>query len=433
MIYDLYLTWRNIRSKPVQTMIPMLIVALAIGLSTAVLALGNGVRQGVVQSADPFGVVVVGPDGSPQQLVLNTILLQDDPLGVIPYQVYEDLSEEDFVRYAVPLAKGDNIGGQPIIGTNENFFRLSINDAAGSAFQIAEGRSFEQPFEVVLGSIAAERLGLPIGGRFEASHGVRATINEDVHEGFVYEVVGILGASGTPYDTAVFTPVESVWQSHGVPMEGMNTESSDGTVNAGSAQPPSAGDLYGLDIDLGSDSLTSIMVVPTTPGAEVWQIWQQFYNAADAQAAIPGQELGGLFDLLSQAEDVLSSIGYLVLVIAALTLFLSIYSVTVNRRREIAIMRSVGSSRTNIFRMVLFEALIITLLGALLGRFIGYGAAAVIAAGITQESAIPIPIVFLADLEPLLWGLTVMVGIVAGMVPAAMAYSVDVIENLFAS
>ncbi|MEL6270202.1 MAG: hypothetical protein AAFR22_10355, partial [Chloroflexota bacterium] len=59
--------------------------------------------------------------------------------------------------------------------------------------------------------------------------------------------------------------------------------------------------------------------------------------------------------------------------------------------------------------------------------------AAIFASVFTVQSAIPIPIRFLGDLEPTLWVLTLLVGIVAGIIPAIRAYSVDVVEHLFAS
>lgn len=427
MSYDLYLTWRNLRTKPIQTFIPLLIVALAIALSTSVLALGNGVRQGIVDASDPFGVLVVGPKGSAQQLVLNSILLQGVPVGTIPYDVYERLDEDERVRFAVPMAKGDNVGGAPIIGTNENFYELRRDTKAPPAFDVVEGRRFEEPFEAVLGARAAEQLGLGLGDQFQAAHGTGPALASDMHEQ-VYTVVGILGTSNSPYDAAVFTPVESIWRAHG----GGTDEHDDPAAEEEPPAPPSAANTLAVNQSANPDSLTSILVAPVG-FVETGQIWTEFYSGTEAQAVYPGRELGQIFDLLTQAEQVLTIIGYLVLVIAAMTLFLSIYSVTMNRLQEIAIMRSVGGSRLSIFRMVVFETLLITVLGAVLGRIIGYATAGIIAAVFTQQSAIPIPITFLGDLEPLLWVLTLIVGVVAGLVPAAAAYRVDVVEHLFAS
>jgi putative ABC transport system permease protein len=263
----------------------------------------------------------------------------------------------------------------------------------------------------MLGSRAANDLGLTIGDTFRAAHGLGSTLTGDLHEN-VYTVVGILQSSGTPYDNAVYTTINTVWQVH-------ETEEAD------ALSPFVIGEAGAID------RLTSVLVQPVG-FVEQNQLWQEYYTRTDAQAVFPGQELGALFDLLRQGEQILTIVGYLVFGIAALTVFLSIYGTTVSREREIAIMRSLGGKRSNVFRMVIFETLILTVVGSLLGRVLGYGLAWVIATVFSQRSAIPIPITYLTTLEPLLWLLPLGVGVLAGLLPAAMAYRVDVVEKLTA-
>ncbi|NDJ59832.1 MAG: FtsX-like permease family protein, partial [Chloroflexi bacterium] len=144
-------------------------------------------------------------------------------------------------------------------------------------------------------------------------------------------------------------------------------------------------------------------------------------------------ELGGLLGLLNQGQQVLNIVGYLVLAIAALTLFLSMYSAVLARQQAIAIMRGLGSSRLSVFRVILFETLLVSLIGALLGRILGYGLALIIANVFSAQSAIPVPIRFLPEVEIVLWVVSIGVGALAGIIPAWMAYRVDVVEKLFPS
>ncbi|MDX2161037.1 MAG: ABC transporter permease [bacterium] len=418
MIYDLRLAWQSVRARPVQSLIPMCVVGLAVALSIAVLALGDGVRRGISQAADPFGVLVIGPKGDGQQLVLNTILLQGLPLGTIPASVYDSLAADARVRLAVPLAKADQIGGAPVIGTNRAFLELRTSVNAPPAFQVTQGAWFESDFELVLGSRAAESLGLNIGDAVRTAHGLGAVLDSDLHDD-VYRVVGILAPSGTPYDAAVYTTVESIWHVH-------EAEAADSAPDSANALREQLAALEAPDM---TDRLTAVLVQPIG-FTEQNLIWQEFYTGTLAQAAFPGQELGGLFDLLRQGERILTTVGYLVLAIAGLTVFLALYGATLSREKEIAIMRSLGGGRLNVFRMIVFEALALTLFGALIGRIIGYGTALVIAAVYADQSAIPIPIRYLADLEPLLWLLPIGVGVIAGLLPAALAYRVDVVEKL---
>ena len=700
MLYDLTIAWRNIRSRPVQTIVPALVIGLAIALALTVALLSDGTKEGIIKASDPFGVLVVGAKGSSQQLVVSTVLLQDNPVGNISYSIYEDLAADERVQLAVPLAFGDNAQGKRVIGTNYDFFELRSTRTSPPAFQLAEGRLFTEileehadaesanaedehenhvhsyedsvAFEAILGSEVAESLGLNIGDTFHASHVEEHADEEsasakDEHEHEQeYTVVAILEPSGTVYDRAIFTQVESLWLSHadeeyhdeeatsdensedeqdhteveeivsliivaptnptslrqlesvfanntdvqtfipdlptgdesaaiqqtlndlavmvvapasidtetllnqgvllqapyaehmpanvydalvadpranvtvplvfgdaveGFPLIGTSNalfdlissddsnpilQIADGallTVNeaeddhnhdhteglfevvlgskaaadtgygigdtftvrhglgpgiasdqhddiftvVGILQP--SGTAYDdaiftqlqsvwevhaehelMDANLvvaagasGSpDEVTAILVAPATFAAQN-QIAQEFYAGTEAQVAFPGQEIVNLFDLINQAQEILSVVAYLVLVIASFTVFLAMYNATVARERAIAIMRGLGSSQTNIFRIVIFEALIMTFLGVLIGRLIGYPTAMIIANNISAESAIPVPLRFLPRWEALLFLLPLATGILAGLLPAIMAYRVNVVEKLFPS
>ncbi len=417
MPYDLLLAWRNIQTRPLQSLITVLVVALALALFVAVAALNSGVKRGIADASDPFGVLVVGPEGDPQQLVLSTVLLQGLPLGNMSIKVYEDLQADPRVALAIPIAMGDNIGGARILGVSQNFFLLRPNLNAPPTFQIAEGRIFAADFEVVLGSAAAAATGLQIGDQFVPQHGVAAGINNDNHA-VPHTVVGILQPSRSPYDGAVFTTVQSVHAVHA------GSEQSDMTLPS---VPAGILGQAALPVD---EQITAVLVQPVSFAAAN-EIWRELRINPTVQAAFPGRELGRLFDLLNQGQRVLNVVGYVAVVMAALTLLLAIYSTTLARERVIAVMRSLGASRLSVFRMILFEAVLIALLGALLGRILGYSIALLVAQHLSAQSAIPIPIYYMGGLEVLLWLLPLGLALLGGVLPAIFAYRVNVVEKLF--
>lgn len=442
MRYDLQVAWRNLRNRPIESLVPILVVALAIALSVAVFALSDGAEEGIVQASDPFGVLVIGSAGSGQELVLSSILLQGNPIGNIPYAIYEDLANDvERVQLAVPLAFGDSYRGYRIIGTNENFFALRTSQLAPPAFQFAQGRmfaEFEGPAqhtgddpqgdeheavakaEVVLGAQVAAQTGLGIGDTFFGTHGIGIGIAENRHDNLEFEVVGILHPSRTAYDTAIYTPYRAVWAVHDQPAASDLPTSGQTLLVEEQAAAPVA------------DQMTVVLVLPTG-FVEQNQIAQQFYLDPTLQAAFPGEELGALINLLNQGQQVLEVVGYMVLFIAGMTLFLSMYSAVLARQQSIAIMRGLGNNRLSIARIIIIETLIVSVVGALVGRVLGYGLALLIAQVYSAQSAIPIPIRFLPELEAILWGLSIIVGILAGLIPALMAYRVNVVERLFPS
>jgi len=424
MIYDLSLAWRNIRYRLVESVVPIIVVALAVALSVIVFVMADGAEEGIVQASDPFGVLVVGSSGSGQQLVLSSILLQGNPIGNIPYSVYEQLENDTRVKLVVPLAFGDNVGGARIIGTDKNFLELRTSQLNPPAFQVGQGTFFsdDSVFEAVLGADAARRLGLGIGDAFQGTHGVTGGIAENLHDER-YTIVGILAPSGTAYDQAVYTQIQSVWDAHGE----ATTITNELGINAD-------GVLTSLEVGGATltNQVTAILVLPNG-FIEQNQIAQEFYSEPTLQVAFPGQELGNLISLVNQGQQILNLIGYLVLGIAGMTVFLSMYNAIQARRQSIAIMRSLGGNRVSIIRIVIFETLILSVLGAVLGRVIGYGVAIIFANIYSANSAIPIPIRFLPELEVSLWVLSIGVGLIAGIIPALMAYRVNIVENLFPS
>lgn len=401
MLYDLRLAWRNLSSRAVQSLVTLLVVGAAIGLTIAVLALSDGLRRGILQASDPFGVLVVGPKGSAQQLVLSTLLLQGTPVGNIDSHLWEELVADPRVILAIPLAMGDNVGGARIVGTTADFFDLRPSPDSPPTFRLAQGRLFATDFEAVLGDRAARQLGLKLGDRFLPQHGVERGLTSDGHDS-AHTVVGILQPVAGPYANAVFTSLESVHAVH-------ETE-----------ETP----------DEHSDEITALFVRPRG-FIEANQLWQEFYTGNEAQAVFPGRELGALFDLLEQGQRLLGMVGWLAGGMAVLTLFLAIYSGMLAREQMLAVMRSLGASRGRIFWLVLWEALLLALVGALVGRLLGYGTALLIAGQIGTEAAIPIPIRYLWGLELWLVTLPLLFGLLAGLLPAWQAYRTDVVQKLF--
>ena len=425
-MYEFKLAWRNLLNRPVQTVVTVAVIALAVALAVAVTHLNDGLQRGIIRSSDPFGVLVVGAKGSGQQLVLSTLLLQGTPVGNIDGHIFNELEADPRVTLAVPLALGDNVGGARIIGTDRRFFELRPSLQEPPSFQLADGRLFAADFEAVLGSRAAAESGLRVGDRFQPAHGVEQGLEGDNHTQ-VHTVVGVLRPSATAFDNAVLVAIDGVILMHG------ETGSTPTAANHAEAGEEGAGHNEEGDDEhehVATGQVTAVLVRPAG-FIEANELWREFYTGAEAQAVFPGRELGGLFDLLNQGQEILIVVGYLAAAMAALTLFLAIYSATESRQQLLAILRGVGASRSTVVLVVLIETVLTALFGALAGRLLGYAAAGLIAAEITRRSAIPISIGYLGNLEIALWLVPLVLGSLAGLLPAWQAYRVNVVAKLF--
>jgi putative ABC transport system permease protein len=411
LAYELFLAWRNLRAQRLTSLILIIIIALAIALPISVLVLGDAARQSIIRASDPFGMLVIGAKGSAQQLVINTLLMQGLPVGNISIGVYDALRKDDRLSLMVPLAMGDSVGGARLIGTSEALLEIRTDVNAEPSFRVVEGRYFAADFEAVLGSRAADGLGLTLGDQFLAQHGVERGLASDVHQE-PYTVVGIFAESGTPYDSAVFVTVNSIWRAHELDAD----------------DPMNAFALGGAAL---GGQLTALLVRPVS-FVEGNRLWQEFATGTVAQAAFPGQEIGGLFDLFRTAESVLTAVGYLVLVMSGLVVFLSMYNAIRAREAAFAILRTIGGGRGSVFRMVILETLLLTLVGALLGRVLGYGIAWAVSGVLGAQTAIAFTVRFLPELEPFLWLATVVLGLLAGVLPALYAYRINAAAKLVA-
>jgi putative ABC transport system permease protein len=416
--YALFLTFRNLRTRAVQSVLTILVVALATGLGVAVLALTDGVQQGIIRAADAFGVLVIGPKGNSQQLVLNSILLQGEPIGLVDQSVYEELPKRFPAITVVPLAFADNLRGLSIIGTTLDFFGLRRTAISPPAFQVQTGRLFNAEFEAVLGSESAARLGLRLGDQFRSSHGASGkSLASDEHTEHAYTVVGILAPTYSPYDRAIFTSIDSIWEAH-----------------ADLANIPAA-----FQADPARDAqrlikgrVTAALVLPYQATLnDVYRISQQINSGSVAQAVFPGQQLAGVFDLIRQGTSVLDAVRGLALIMAALTVLLSLYATTTARLNPIAIMRGVGAGRSLIFGITILEAVCLAGAGVIGGWALGHTVAAGVGSALSGGSALPIETRILWSEEIGLLLIPVILGAIAGVIPAVRAYRVDVTEHLY--
>ncbi|QCC51496.1 ABC transporter permease [Halapricum salinum] len=162
------------------------------------------------------------------------------------------------------------------------------------------------------------------------------------------------------------------------------------------------------------------------------------YLSSDRSDASGPAEQGGLTfflktstELLGQLESVLSLLQNFIVGIAAISLLVGaigianimLVSVT-ERTREIGIMKAVGAQRRDVLGLFIVEAVILGLLGAILGTLLGLGA------GYAGAQFIGIPWVFPSTYAAIAIVVGILVGVLAGLYPAWNASRTDPIDAL---
>ena len=412
-----HIAWSYLWNRKLTTVLTVLSVALGVALIYSVLTLREETRKRFEEEGQAFDVVV-GAKGSPLQLVLSALYFMDVPTGNIKLADYEAIKKNEDVAAAFPVCLGDTYHGYRIVGTTRELFDYEwVSASSGETrkpFRLARGRCFEKKMEAVLGSGVARTEGLDIGGTFIGAHGFMQLPQgmAEEHAAFPYTVVGILEPSGSPNDRAVFCTMDSVWDVHGHHVKDDH---------------PEAG---GHEKDASSE-VTAVLVALQSPSLR-FQFVENINDTFNAMATIPINQIASLYaNVLGTAKSVLLAVGYLVVVISAISILIGLYLSILQRKRDLAIMRALGASAFEIVGSVLIEAFLVTLLGVaagwLLGNFVCWG----IGRYLILRYGLSISVFGMLTVEQIAAFSTVaLVGIIAGILPAWQAYRTDIARDL---
>ena len=402
---DFKLALVYLRSRTLVTLLTIASVALGLALATVVLLVARETENTLMQESG-YWDVVVGAKGSPLQVALNVLYYLDAPTGNIDIKVWNTLQHDDAVKQIVPINMGDSYYGAPIVGTTMDIFAPRIE--AGERI-LAQGQGFSKPFEAVVGADVARRNQLRLGQHFAGSHGW--TASNDVHTESPYTVVGILALTGTSMDRAVYTDYRSVWEVH-----------SHHDAHDSPAEVAASRRAYSM--------VTALLVRLTQPGRR-FRFIEKVNAQQTAMAVIPVDQVSALAQkLIVPLQQLLISVAYLVVFVAGLSILISLYLTIHQRRRDIAILRSLGATQGDIFRLITLEAAMLAGLGVLAGWLIGHGVVAACVPYTLAHYGIAPHAWQVAPAEFLIAGSVWVLGILAGLLPAAIAYRVPVAETI---
>ena len=393
----LLLVFRSLRQHALSTLITALSIALAGGLLMSVWVVKEQSQSTFTQVNTGFDAVL-GARGSKLQLVLNAIFHLEASPGNVAAADYEFIRHHPAVKLAIPIAVGDNLRGFRIVGTVAEFF-TEVEYKPGTKFSLSAGAPFDPTVkEAVLGSFAAQKLGLRVGDTFHPFHGL--VYDEKNQHAESYMVSGILAPSNTPADKVIW-----------IPLHGLQTMS-------------------GHDPRVATD-VSAVLIQLRSPAAGF--MLDLMYNRQGNRLtfAYPiGAIMAELFSKISWFDQVLTLIAYLVGLVSAAGVLVAIYNSMAARRRDIAILRALGAHRFMLFGAIVLEAAVI---GAL-GMAAAFAVYAVIVSGVAAviRAQTGVLLQTFTYNHIMLWAPLAMIALCAlsGLLPAWKAYRTDVADNL---
>jgi putative ABC transport system permease protein len=390
-------------------------IALSVILLLGVEQLRTQARESFAQSISGTDLVV-GARTSPIQLMLYAVFRLGDATHNIRWSSFQAIAGHPAVAWAVPISLGDSHRGFAVVGTNLDYFE-HFHYGDGRSLAFAAGHSFTEIFEAVIGAEVARDLGYQVGDRIVLNHGTGGPGLTE-HSDKPFKVAGILARTGLPLDRSVHVSLQAIeaihldWQG-GAPLPGLSI-------------PPE----YVRKFDLAPKEITAALV-GLKSRAGVFQV-QRFINQYKGEpllAVLPGVALDELWSIVSIVEKSLLAISILVVAVGLSGLVAVVLAGLGERRRELAILRSVGAGPCVVLILLAIEGAMVVLAGSLLGLS-GLFAASFFAAPVL-EAHLGISLHAGLSAETLQLLLLVMAtGFLASLIPGYRAYRLSLADGL---
>ena len=441
----LKLSWKNITSKPLPSILSMLL--LAVGLSTAIiLKLTEHQLTENINNTGKDVKLVIGAKGSRLQLVLSSVFQIDNPTGNINYGFYTLLKRNRMIKEMIPVSMGDSYKRKRIVGTNQDYVRLFSG-------KLKEGVLFEKPLEATIGIAVATELGLKVGDEFVGGHGMEEVLHS--HDEYKYKVVGVLRRSGSVLDNLILTPVQTVWIMHAG-----HGDDSEYTLGAGDKSMHTPEEViedslsqmakehnhehhhhdHHDHVEVNLDSLLAnidpkdreitAILFPNLSGNAKIGVLNNANNQPNMMAVDPAPEIMLLKNKLTPFVSIIIAISWFITIIAMFSVFIGLLNSLRGRKYEIALMRVLGASKAKVLVSILFEGVILSVLGYILCLVLSHAGMELIGNWMQNEYQYEFTgwIFLRSELTYLL--VAIAIGLVSALFPAYKAYETDISETL---
>tara|TARA_B100001093_G_scaffold125985_1_gene118508 strand:+ start:1309 stop:2547 length:1239 start_codon:yes stop_codon:yes gene_type:complete len=404
------LSLKNIFNKPLSSTISLALLILGIGIISLLLQLNTLIKDQMDNNLKGIDMVV-GAKGSPLQLILSSVYHIDSPTGNISLEEAEKISKNRMVGSSIKLLYGDNFKGYRIVGAEKKFIELYNG-------KIKKGKNLSKSFEVLVGSKVYSKLKIDIGDDLISSHGLRET--GESHDDQSFKVVGLLEPSNSVIDQLIITLPQSVWDVHG-----NHDHEEEHELDHEEEHEHDHDEEHQHD-----DREITAMLIKFKSPMNIIQFPRQINETTNLQAAVPSYEISRLFKLFGFGIETLSYLAYLIIIVSGFSLFINLFNSMRERKYEMALIRTLGASRLQLSTMIIFESIILTISGFILGLlFSRFG---VMFVSRLMEESINYNLSSFKILNEEYWLLllSVIIGLMASLIPAVQVYKMNISKIL---
>ena len=407
---------KSLRNRKFTTILTVVSIALSVTLLLGVERIRKETRTSFANTISGTDLIV-GARSGPVQLLLYAVFRIGNPTNNISWKSYQAIARNPNIKWTIPLSLGDSHKGYRVMGTTGDYFKF-FRFAGGRSLQLAGGRVFEGIFDAVLGAEVAQSLGYHVGDPIVIAHGA-GEISLIRHDDKPFKVVGILKRTGTPVDRTIHVRLQGIEAIHidwkgGAPIPGMSI-SRDRV----------------LTMALSPKAITAFFVgLRSRVAAFSVQRFVNEYPREPLLAILPGVALQELWDLIGVAEKALFAVTGFVVVVGLAGMLIALMTSLNERRREMAILRSVGARPLHVFALIVGESAMLTVTGVIAGVGLLYGLLFVSQPMISTRFGLFIAIGGLSTYEWILMGVVCLAGCLIGTIPGYQIYRYSLADGM---
>jgi len=412
----LRLAWKNIVSNPLNLILSIILFGLGIGLISFLMLLNTQLSENFEKNLADIDLVI-GAKGSPLQMILCSMYHIDNPTGNITVEEARPFlnPEHPLLSNSVPLSLGDSYKRHRIVGTNDGML-----DLYGA--ELDQGKLWTKDLEVTIGAGVARATGLKIGDSFKSSHGFED--DEDLaHDHSAFNVVGILKPSGSVVDQLILTNPSTVWVVHD-----HTEEDHEGHDHSHHHAPVRSNEEI---LQHPEKDITSILVrYKDKTNFRTLSLPRAINDNTDMQAASPPYEINKLYSLIGVGTDAIRWLAILIALVSAISIFISLYKSMKERKYELSLIRVMGGSRSTLFSLIIFEGIILAIIGYVVGMLISHGGLEIMSKFLQSSYRYDFTGWRMISGDAWLFLGSILLGIIAAIIPAYQASYTDIHKTL---
>lgn len=398
------LAYKSLLNRRASVLLTLLTIAISVMLLLSIERVRVDAKSSFSNTISGTDLIVGARTGD-IQLLLSSVFRIGHTNNGVSWQSYQYITKQRGVKWSIPISLGDSHKGQAVLGTTLDYFK-HYRFAKKQPLAFTQGQAFSSINEVVIGSEVASKLAYKIGDEIVISHGMGNTSFHH-HDDNPFKVVGILKPTGTPVDKTLHVPLAAIELIHG----GGHHDHDDHHDHSSHA-------LVGHP-----KQITAFLMGFDSPlyTLQIRRNINQF-KPEPLLAIMPTVTLKELWEMLAIIEKILLLFSFVVAIISLLGMLTTLLANLNQRRRELAILRSVGARPWQLFSLISIESLLTTFLGCLVGCTLFYALMGTTAGYLQSQAGVSINISMLSDYELTLIGVIMAAGFIIGLIPATRAY-----------